>query len=52
LIGLNKAIDVQKGNIVAKFKIQIDLLNSENLELNSRINYVIDNGITPENNFD
>lgn len=31
---------------------QIDLLSKENVELNTRINYAIDNGATPENDFD
>lgn len=31
---------------------QIDLLSKENADLNARINYAIDNGTTPENDFD
>lgn len=49
---VNKAIESKQTALQAKLQLQINAINQENLELKSRINYTLENGATPENNFE
>lgn len=48
---LNTNLKMLNNTMMYKLVKQIEILNKENAEIRNRINYTIDNGATPENDF-